>query len=307
MSFCPAFGWLDKPTARMAITDTMTLRSTNHLFGTGAGKDALLWEIEEKTTGRPFRPWNQGADGFCVGFGNARSAQLLLCILAARGLIDSAAARTGVAIEPIYGGSRCEVGGWWGDMSDGSLGAYAAKWLKKWGVLLKTQYGPVDLREYDRARCKTYGAKGVPDDIEDDAKLHPVSDQTQVQSSRMAFDLAANGYPIQVCGNTSRTMTRQPGGWCKKTGNEWPHCEAIIGAATVKGNIPALVECNSWGDYLGDDNNLVTLESGREFRLPGGCYLSRLEDRESDFRQGDSFAYADVAGFPIREVTTWLV
>src|SRR5438270_10609848 len=107
-------------------------------------------------------------------------------------------------------------------------------------------------------------------------------------------------------------MKRQPGGWCPKTGNDWPHCEMVRGVCVVAGgasspfggdgafpwagDLPAWVEQNSWGAYLGTSNNQVQLASGKMIELPDGCYLSRYEERAADLKQGDTFAASAFQG-----------
>jgi hypothetical protein len=84
------------------------------------------------------------------------------------------------------------------------------------------------------------------------------------------------------------------------------NCQELCGTCVVKGNIPAVVYRNSWGDYLGSTNNKVQLESGREIELPEGCYLSRLEEIESELRQQDTFAVSEAVGFPLTDLS-WFI
>lgn len=126
-----------------------------------------------------------------------------------------------VACEPIYGGSRCNVGGWYGSYEDGSTGAYAADWLRKWGVIL---YGPEGLEgSYDTARCREWGAKGVNEKYQEIARKHPIKTMTRVTTANAARDAIANGYPVCICGSKGRTMQRRKNGFCPVEGT-WYHC-----------------------------------------------------------------------------------
>lgn len=287
---------LAKPTAKEAAP---------HLAGTGEGKDVFFWEAEEKVLGRILPSWDQSSIGSCVSHGTGRSVQDLLLIEIVLGQAEEWPGYE-VSREAIYGGSRCEVGGWWNDYSDGSIGAYAAKWISQWGILLAKNYTEVgiDLTGYDVQRCKQYGAKGVPDKLEPIAKEHPV-EVTLVKTVEQARDLLVNGYPINICGTLGRSMKRQPGGWCRVEGG-WNHSQELRGACVVKGNKPAIVYQNSWGDYLGDTNNRVTLESGREIVLPQGCYLSDYESIQRELNQEDTFAHSNAKGWPKQNLSWYL-
>lgn len=274
-----------------------------HLVGSGAGKDVFYWEAEEKVLGRQLPPWDQGSIGSCVGHGAGRAAQDLLLVQIALGQAEGWGGHE-VAREPIYAGSRVEVGGGEIRGQDGSTGTWAAEWLNKWGIVL---YGPDGIEgTYNIPRCKQWGDNGVPRDIEEKAKEHPIRTVAQVTTAAAARDALANGYPICICGTVSRTMQRENNGFCPQTGNEWPHCQELCGVCVVKGGIPAFVYRNSWGDYLGSKNNQVQLESGRTVTLPAGCYLSDFRSVETDLRQGDTFAYSHAEGWPSQQIS-WLV
>jgi hypothetical protein len=274
-----------------------------HLKGTGENKDVFFWEAEQKVLGQVLNSWDQGQVGSCVSHGSGRAAQDLLIVQIALGAAEEWEGHE-VAREPIYGGSRCEVGGQYGDYSDGSVGAWAAEWLNKWGIVLGEKYDSVDLSSYNETRCRDWGAKGVPSDIETIAKQHHIQ-TTMVSTVTEARDALANGYPISICGSLGRTMQRQAGGWCPVSG-AWAHCQALRGVCTVKGGTPAFVYQNSWGDYLGNTNNVVTLESGRQVTLPQGCYLSDFDSVGRELKQQDTFAYSQAVGWPAQTIS-WLV
>jgi len=158
----------------------------------------------------------------CVAHGSGRAAQDLLLIQIAASAAEEWDGE--VAREPIYGGSRVQVGGEKGSYEDGSVGAWAADWLRKWGVVIYKSGGDGLDGYYTVERCKQWGAEGVPDNYQTLAKKHPVQTTSQVTTAQAAQDALANGYPISICGQISRTMKRDPGGWCPAVGNDWPHC-----------------------------------------------------------------------------------
>lgn len=314
-------GWLRMPHEVNRILGTLPIPrfedAAPHLKGTGVGQDVFFWEAEQAVLGKILPSWDQGQIGSCVSHGWGRAVQDLLLIQIAAGTFEGWIGE--VAREPIYGGSRVQVGGQ-RDYSDGSVGAWAAKWVNEWGIVL---YAPGQLDGYYNVqRCKQWGHDGVPDNFQQMAKLHPAKTVSQVTTPEGARDATCNLFPVAICGETSRPMKRSPGGWCPKTGNNWPHCECIRGHCVVAGgpsspfggdgafpyagDTPAFCEQNSWGDYLGSDNNQVKLASGRVIELPQGVYLSRYEDRQSDLQEGDTFAASHAVGFPAQTIP-WII
>jgi hypothetical protein len=260
-------------------------------------KDIFAWDFEQKVLGKLLSVWDQSSLGSCVSHGSGRAAQdIILTQVALTGSEEWPGFE--VNREAIYGGSRVEIGGERGSYEDGSVGSWAAGWLSKYGVLFNTKYGNIDLSNgYNVSRCREWGAKGVPDEIEPEAKKHPIQTTTMVNSSEDAWALLGHSYWISICGSKGRTMKRQSGGWCPVSG-QWNHCQELCGRCTIKGGKRAFVYRNSWGQYLGSENNQIELESGNTITLPDGCYLSHPEEIESELRQQDTFAYSAFKGFP---------
>jgi hypothetical protein len=293
----------------------------SHLAGTGEGKDIWFWAAEEAILGKVLASYHQKI-GDCVSHGWARGCQDLMLIEIANGdmeevpkaILDRLVSEDGehgiVATEPIYGGSRCEVGGWWGRNDDGSIGAWGAKWVSQWGVILRDRHeigsDVYDLTHYDSSRAKSWGARGCPDPLEGVAKMHPVQTVTQCSTYEEVRDMLANGYPVPVASMQGFAMKRSVGGWCRPSGT-WAHQMTFRGSLVVKGNRPAVVCQNSWGDYLGSENNRVQLESGKELTLPSGAFLVEPEIVTRMARGGDTFAASSFKGFPRRnEPIPWI-
>lgn len=313
------FGRLVDPAETERIVSQLAHRdfyaAAPQLKGTGATaaqQDVFYPDLEQKVLGRVLASWDQSSIGSCVSHGWGRAVQDVLLIQIQMGGLEEWPGAE-VCREAIYGGSRIEIGHSPG--GEGSVGAWAAAWVKQYGILLYLKYPSLDLTGgYTVARCRQWGDRGVPKDLEDLAKQHPCPDVVPVTTPEQMRDAICNFHPVAICGDTSRPMKRQPGGWCPKTGNQWGHCESerghfVVkggssspfggdGAAPFAGDVPAFAEQNSWGDYLGSENNQVTLASGREVTLSQGMYLSTYADRASDLRQGDTFAVASAKGWP---------
>lgn len=301
-----------------------TTRIEDRLASLTAGdlpEDVFASEIEEKVLGKRLATWNQGSVGSCVSHGTGRAYQDVLLAQIATGAAEQWPGFE-VCREAIYGGSRVEVGGGRLGRGDGSVGAWAADYMTKWGGgILYKKYAEVDLSGgYSEARCRDWGYKGVPDNIERIAKENPVKEATLVTSlAGLTAAIRALKF-VSICGSKGRTMQRRPGGWCPVEGS-WAHCQAIRGRCLVQGgsnspfggdgafpyagNVEAFEYGNSWGDYLKDLNNLVTLASGKTYTLPAGHYLSHPSEIESELRQEDTFAFAGAKGW-VAEKISWI-
>jgi hypothetical protein len=75
------------------------------------------------------------------------------------------------------------------------------------------------------------------------------------------------------------------------------------GVFTAKGGRKGAVCQNSWGGYLGTDNNKLTLESGAEVELPEGCFGVDASAADRMLRERDSFAPSHAVGFPAQKLT----
>ena len=179
----------------------------------------FLWEAVKRVTGKLLPPRNQGQVGSCVSFGTVRAVEYSQACEIVAGeqeeLLD-------LATEAVYGGSRVEIGG--GRLRrDGSVGAWAADWVRKYGVLgrleYKTDKGAYDLREYSESRCRDWGAKGVPDDLEPLAKAHPIKQTTQVRNWAEAKRMLASGYGIAVSSDQGFSMKRDSNGVATPSGS----------------------------------------------------------------------------------------
>jgi hypothetical protein len=313
--FIPAFGRIEDLAAVEAVFSQMVepliaQAAYDVIHGADDNADVDLCAIYETIAGRPWDSLNQNPRGFCVGFGNAKMATLTLAMMAHAGEISWPGAD--VAVEPIYGGNRYEVGyktynsGMYRG-GDGGVGSWAAEWLIKWGVLLKQSYGTTDLTNYSMDRCDYMGSHGVPDDIEDDAKLHPLQKMALCGSGQEAWALMGQLHPLVHCSNQGFAMERRSDGTCADN-DVWPHCAGWSGRFTLKNNNPYLRYENSWDGkssgvgYLGQP---VIIE-GRNgpIKLNGNQFLVPLEIVDRICRRGrETYSMAGALGFTKRRPT----
>lgn len=291
-----------------------------HLTSGEAPENVFASRIEERVLGRRLPTWNQKSVGSCVAHGTGRAFQDTLLAQIAMGALER---WPGVEVcrEAIYGGSRVEVGGGRLRGGDGSVGAWAAEFLTKWGGgLLYQKYNELDLSGgYDESRCRQWGDRGVPDNLEQYAKQHGVTEATLITTiAGLSAAIRALKF-VSICGSKGRTMKRRPGGYCPVEGT-WAHCQAIRGRCMVAGSkspfggdgafpylgaVEAFEYGNSWADYLGSENNLVSLADGSTYTLPEGHYLSHPEEIESELRQQDTYAFRGVSGW-VLETIPWI-
>lgn len=190
--------------------------------------------------------WRRGAQGIgdCVSWGAEIAVTMLMAIDAVAGTgswVEEA------ATESIYGGCRVEVlGKTRGGRSDGAFGYAAAKWLKEWGVILRTDYSKDtgnrehDLRKYDAKKAKEwgdYGCGGSADKgkLDEVAKLHPVEHIAQVKTVEEAIAALQNYYPITIASMAGfGDMKRDAEGMCYWV-NQWAHQMCTLPDAIIAG------------------------------------------------------------------------
>jgi len=289
-AFVPQFGWVRDPAAVEAVRSSLAapqFTSTAAYRAESAGpEDVFLWDACRSATGALLPPRNQGPIGACVGFGTAAALEHLACVQVADG--ESEEFRT-LAPEIIYAGSRFEIGG---DQirGDGSVGAWAARFVRDYGVLPRDRYPGLNLTTYDSKLCRKLGRSGVPDSLEAIVKEHPVRTIANVTSFNECRAAIRHGYPLIVCSDQGFTMTRDDEGFCQPQG-QWMHCMAIVGVRG--GERPGAFLLNSWG------GSAHTGPRGLGDPSPAGFWADAdVVDRM--LQQGDSWVFSQFVGFPAR-------
>jgi hypothetical protein len=302
--YVPTFGWHADPEAIAANLDPAR---TLHFSDTPAGKAALgdedvfLWQAVRRVNNKG-PPWypnvNQQSVGCCVGCGWKHTVDVCQAVQIAHG---APAEWRPVSVEVIYGGSRVEVGG--GRIrGDGSVGAWAADFCRRWGVVPMAKYASVDLTTFSPARARQFGSAGVPAELEGLAKEHPVKSTALVRSWADVKRSIQQGYPVAVCSDVGfdnpdgSVGTRDKDGFIRARGT-WPHCMAIIGVR-VSGREGGFI-LNSWGD---------SAHRGPVWPAdaPAAGFWADAATIDRMVRQGDSFALSDLTGFPARKLDTFI-
>lgn len=294
--FVPAFGrWEDPEHTEEFFGNQPIPISKGISWGQDDNADVNIIDDYERVNGRKWDSLNQNPDGFCVGFNTAKCATLSLSVANVQG---------DVAIEPLYGGMRYEIGfqrhgSNLNRSGDGGVGTWAAELVTQKWFYLKQRYQNVDFSTYSRERCKEYGKTGVPDSIELPDGQQVITNSVLVPDGAESWKMLGQKYPLVCCSNQGFEMKRDSKGICKPVGNplnprdssNWPHCNPFPARYTLKGNVPVLLYDNSWGFYLGESMR-VLLESGAELILTGAQFLVPLEVIDRMARQGrEMFAF----------------
>jgi hypothetical protein len=255
--------------------------------------EVFLWKAWEKIRGVPFPSRNQGQVGSCVSFGTACAIEITTACEIAQGELEES---RDLVQEIIYAGSRVEIGK--GRFSsDGSIGAWAADYVKSYGVLSRGIYKTYDLTKYSETRCRAWGAPkaGVPDDLEPEIRQFPVRGITLVKTWAEAKSALAQGHGIAVCSNQGFRLSRDKLGFATASGN-WGHCMAIIGYQTV-GREGGFI-MNSWGP----DSMTGPVGAGNP---PVGGFWADSAVIGKMLAAGDSWAFSSVDGFPSKKTDWW--
>lgn len=290
------YGWIQDPQAVKAtiarLPHPFFSTSEAGTFSAEIAKECYLWKCAERVLGHQLPGRNQGAVGSCVSFGTAAAVEhTMLCEIVAGDPEDF----RDLCQESIYGGSRVEIGG--GRISgDGSVGAWAAEFVNKYGCLARGVYGNVDTSSYSESRCRDWGKNGVPNAIEPECKKHPVKTTSLVDSWDLAMRSLASGFGIAVSSNQGFTMERDKDGFCLPKGN-WGHCMALIGFQN--GSRPGGFLLNSWGD----DAHTGPLGAGNP---PPAGFWADANVIHKMLKENDSWAFSGVQGFPMRRVRWYL-
>lgn len=292
------FGWLDKPIEVDKVLSSMRhpvfCCAAGSIKDSGKGKVARLWKACETVMGKvPLRVQDIGD---CVSMSYALCADVLACVEIVLKK-EKEEYKEEAATEPIYGGSRVEIGGGQLGNDDGSVGAWAAKWVQEYGILSRRIYKngkEYDLRKYSGDRAKEWGYQGVPDILEPIARKHPVRTYSLVTTYEGARDSIANGYPIPVCSNQGfegkrgGETIRDADGFAAPRGS-WGHAMSFIGMDD-EFKRPGLLCCNSWP---------VSWISGpKRHEQPEGSFWVDADVADRMLRQNDSFALSGFEGYP---------
>jgi len=258
--------------------------------GTGKGKKAFLHKAFERVSGGKFTPHHQKAPD-CVSQAAALAVDFLSSVQIARGEPQRWVNKA--ATEPIYGGSRVEIGDYRG-MGGGSTGHWAAEWMVSYGILLRQEYPGHDFTKYDAKKAIKLGREGCPDELEPIAKLHPIKKAAICTSYSDMCDAIYNGSPVMVCsnvgfGDSSDEWVRDSEGFLTRKRRPWYHA-MLFGGYDDSYERPGALCFNSWGSKW--------VSGPTRGPQPPGSFWIDAKTVDNMLSQGDSFAFSAFKGFP---------
>lgn len=290
-------GWRNLPTEVEQVLARLPMPAFaevgSELIRSASADEVFLWDACKRVTGNHLPAHDQDGVGCCVGEGFSSAVEYLQCVGIA--LKSDNEEFAPISSEVIYALSRVEVGG--GRLrGDGSIGAWAADAVTKFGVLPRRSFAQHDLTKFDPKLARHWGQLGLPDELEPEALKHPVKTVSLVKSFAEARAAIGNGYPVTVCSNQGFSMTRDRDGFCSPRGT-WMHCMCFIGA--VGGHRPGLCCLQSWGENV--PNGPIGIGDH-----PSCSFWVDAETADRMLKQGDSWALSSFVGFPARKLD-WIV
>jgi hypothetical protein len=281
--------------AMKALAQPLFYAAAYPLKDTGKGKVVLLYEFLKAHFGGKF-PIHTQTIGDCVSHGWGLGVDVLVATQIKAGASEEFKGPS--ATEIIYAGSRVEIGKGACGNQDGSVGAWAAQFVVKYGTLIRGKYPGLDLTTYDGQTAKKLGAPhaGVPDPLEPEVKEHPVQTTSLIRNYSEARDAIANGYPVPVCsqvgfdGQGGSQTKRDEKGFAKRNG-KWPHCMLFAGVDDEDGR-PGLLCINSWGPSW--------ITGPKRHDQPEGSFWVDADTVDDMLREGDSFAMSGYTGYPVQ-------
>ena len=293
-------GWIDDPAAVEAVMNDLPFPVFSDIWtpikDSGKGKRVLLYDFIRKASNGQY-PKRKQTIGDCVAHGAAYAVDAVKSVdIILKNEFEEWVEET--ATEDIYAGSRVQIGG--GRIrGDGSIGAWAARYVNEYGALPRGKYGNVDLTTYSGSKARSWGrgGAGVPKSLIPTAKKHPIQTVSKVTTYEEVRDLIANGYAVTIASMQGFSSKRDSEGFARPQGS-WAHQMSIL-AVDDEYKRPGVLVQNSWG----------TWNSGpKRHDQPNGSFWVDAEEIERRIlKKGDSWAFSGYEGFKPRELNTRII
>lgn len=240
----------------------------------------LAQDFEEMCLGHNL-PAESQRRGTCVSRGTFRAIQDAYFFDISYG--DTIGRPAALAFEPIYGGSRVNIGRGQLGNGDGSCGAWAAEFVHTFGVVERDLYGHIDLHQPSEELAVQWGApgRGVPAAVLAAGKSHTVTCHRVTHVTELA-DCIAAGYFAAYCSNLI-WGDRDKTGLARPT-SRGGHCEEIAGVFLLPDGNTAFVRQQSWGQLPNGPDVLHT--AGGPVKLRQGSYGACATDLQRGLDEG---------------------
>lgn len=219
--------------------------------------------------------------GTCVSRGTFRACQDSYYYELATVAMVGKPAR--LAFEPIYGGSRVNIGRGRLGTGDGSVGAWAAEFVSSYGLIERGIHGPIDLTQPREDLAVLWGnpAQGCPVALLNLGRQHTVRCHRVLTVDELA-DCIAAGYFAAYCSNIIWGDRDRNG--MSRPSSSGGHCEEIAGVFLTPSGRTAFVRQQSWGELPNGPDVLAT-KSG-PITLRQGSYGATADDMQRGLDNG---------------------
>ena len=295
MPFGP-MGWEpDQRAVEKLDSSCASFASAGHKIATtGEGKVVLLHDYIRQVAGGDII--REQTIGDCVSQAYAGAVDCLACVEIGLKKDHERWGGAENASEWIYWGSRVQVGKGRLGAGDGSVGAWAAEFVRDYGTLIRTTYGPVDLRKYSGDRAKAWGMPRFQPSpgLMETAKPYRVQQVSLVTTYEQVRDAIANGFPVVVCSNQGFTDQRDDDGFARASG-VWGHALLMYGVDDNPRR-PGILSLNSWGrSWISGPK--------RHKQADGSFWIdAAVINRMVGGQMPDSWALSNYAGYPRRRL-----
>lgn len=188
------------------------------------------------------------------------------------------------ATEPIYA--------YRGHSGQGMNVGRSIQWLTKFGLMVRKDYGFVNLSNYNAYIGSQLGRTGPTKEMRDESAKHPTQYYARIRSVEQARDALAAGYGITCGSQYGNDGTRDQNG-VARWNDSWNHCMAW-GAYSLFKDLLFLV-LNSWGIW----NRGGHPSWGP---IPGGSFLIPADHAQYMIDHGECWAVGDFKGFPKKDL-----
>jgi hypothetical protein len=288
-------GWIDDRDEVAAVMGRQPhgvfCDSAAALKDSGKGQKALPYQAVVSVLGKQLY-FDAQTRGTCV----AKAAEIVLPIVKCLQILGGKRERfPGLsAHEPIYAGSRVEIGGGKLGAGDGSVVAWAGEWLQKYGDVLRQVYSlggaTIDLtKASDEVACAWGRPRaGVPDALEPIAKEHPVQTISQIANYEEARDALYNKAVLILGCNTLMSLRRDSEGFSVGTSGRGGHATPIIGVDDESKRPGVLIDYRSWP---------ISSSGGTRHDQPDNTMWIDADQFNRMVNQGECIALRDQVGW----------
>jgi hypothetical protein len=303
-------GWIDDPykvsKEMEGLKHPLFLAAASSIKHSGEGKVVLLYKFVEELIGE-FNVRTQ-AIGDCTSFGAATAID---CVKSAEIISkkENEVWFAETATEPLYIGSRINIGR--GELGNGggSYGIWVAKCANEIGTLARDNYSAIesgfDITQYDPKIAESYSGsrgKGLSPELVKAAGKYRIKTVSQVSTYTEVRDAIANGYAVTIASNQGFSDKRDKEGFAFPSGR-WPHQMSLI-AVDDKGEgcsrrRPGVLVQNSWGNWI---------SGPKRHNQPDGSFWVDADDIERYvLRSGDCWTFSDYDGFKPKKLNLRII